>query len=54
MNFNQTFVYLVNSWNGIMFYVTSVVQSQCLSILTIIIYQNFLVYDVAEWVMTLG
>lgn len=54
MNFNQIFVYLVNSWNGIISDATSVVQTKCLSILSIIIYHSFSVYVVGEWVMTLG
>lgn len=54
MNFNQIFVYLVNFWNGLMSYATNVVQSQCLSILGIIIYHSFSAFDVAAWVMTLG
>lgn len=44
----------MNSWNGIMSCATSVVQSKCLSILTIIIYYSVSVYDVAKRVMTLG
>lgn len=47
MNFNQICVYFVNSWNGILSYATSVVQPQCLSILSIHI-AGFSVYDVAE------
>lgn len=41
MNFNQICVYFVNSWNGILSYATSVVQPQCLSILSIHIYRRF-------------
>lgn len=41
MNFNQISVYFVNSWNGILSYATSVVQPQCLSILSIRIYRRF-------------